>query len=332
MAGAGRGALATFLGRRLLHGAVVIACIAVINFVLLHLAPGDAADVLAGEAGGAGDAGYVEQLRARFGLDRPLPVQLGYYLLNLARLDLGYSFRNGATVLDLILGRLPATLLLMVAAIALAVTVGALLGLLAARRPGSVGDHLVSFVALLSYATPLFWLGLMGIVLFAVKLRWLPTGGLMDVGATMSPGDRVVDVALHTIMPAVTLGLFYMAVYTRLVRASVIEVAEMDFVRTARAKGLAAWRVATRHVFRNALLPMVTMLGVQVGSIFGGAVVVELVFGWPGLGRLAFDAILARDLNLLLGILLISSVLVVLVNIAVDLAYAWLDPRIQLAP
>lgn len=330
MAPAGRGGLATFLVRRLLHGAVVIACIAVINFGLLHLAPGDAADVLAGEAGGASDAGYVEQLRARFGLDRPLPEQLAYYLLSLARFDLGYSFRNGTTVLDLILGRLPATLLLMVAAIAIAVSIGSLLGLLAARRPGSVGDHLISLVSLLSYATPLFWLGLMGIVLFAVKLRWLPTGGLATIGEEMSPADRVVDVALHTIMPAVTLGLFYMAVYTRLVRAAVIDISEMDFVRTARAKGLSATRIATRHVFRNAMLPMVTMLGVQVGSILGGAVVVELVFGWPGLGRLAFDAIIARDLNLLLGILLISSVLVVAVNIAVDLAYAWLDPRIEL--
>ncbi len=321
--------LPAFLGRRLLHGAVIIACIAVINFFLLHLAPGDAAEVLAGESGGA-DAGYVEALRARFGLDQPLPVQLGYYLANLARLDLGFSHRQGTPVLELILGRLPATLLLMVSAIALAVMLGTLLGLLAARRVNSVTDTLISLAALLSYATPLFWLGLMLIVLFSVTLRWLPTGGMVTVGAGLSGLDLALDIARHAVLPTFTLGLFYMAVYTRLVRASVLEVAGMDFVRLARAKGLSAWRVAIRHVLRNALLPMVTMLGVQVGSLLGGAVVVEMVFGWPGLGRLAFDAILARDLNLLLGILLISSVLVVLVNILVDLAYAWLDPRIEL--
>ena len=327
MGGASR--LAIFLRRRFLHGILVVLCIVLINFGLLHLAPGDVAQVMAGESGGA-DAGYVEQLRARFGLDRPLPVQLGYYLLGLAKLDLGYSFRNSASVLELISARVPATLLLMSAAIGFAVLGGVILGIVAARRAGTIVDHAVALISLLSYATPLFWLGLMLIVLFSVKLRWLPTGGMMTVGEEMSFLRATQDLALHTAMPAVTLGLFYMAVYTRLVRASLIEIAEMDFVRTARAKGLAPGPLMRRHILRNAMLPLVTMLGVQVGSVVGGAVVVETVFGWPGLGRLAFDAILARDLNLMLGILLISSVLVVVTNTLVDLAYAWLDPRIEL--
>jgi peptide/nickel transport system permease protein len=318
-----------FLARRVAHGLLVLVCIAVLDFLLLHLAPGDAADILAGEAGG-GDPGYADQLRVRFGLDQPVPVQLGYYLLNLARLDLGWSPRQNMPVLDLIMARVPATLLLMVAAITLAVVAGAALGLIASQRINSPTDSIISVFSLLSYATPLFWLGLMLIVLFSVTLRWLPTGGMETVGAGLTGWDAVADVALHAILPTVTLGLFYMAVYTRLVRASVLEVREMDYVRTARAKGVRPVRIALLHIFRNAMLPMVTMLGVQVGSLLGGAVVVEMVFGWPGLGRLAFDAVMARDLNLLLGVVLMSSVLVIAINIVVDVAYAWLDPRIEL--
>ncbi|RZI77564.1 MAG: ABC transporter permease [Variovorax sp.] len=320
--------LLRFLGRRLLHGFVVLVCIAILDFLLLHMAPGDAAEILAGEAGG-GDATYVAQLRAQFGLDQPLYKQLGHYLLRLAQLDLGWSARNNMSVAQLLMSRLPATLLLMVAAITLAVVAGAALGTLAARRVNSPTDNVIAVFSLLSYATPLFWLGLMLIVLFSVTLRWLPTGGMESVGTGLTGWARVTDVAAHAVLPTITLGLFYMAVYTRLVRASVLEVKEMDYVRMARAKGLSPARVTLRHVFRNAMLPMVTMLGVQVGSLLGGAVVVEMVFSWPGLGRLAFDAVLARDLNLLLGIVLASAVLVILINIAVDLLYARLDPRIE---
>lgn len=320
--------LVRFLGRRLLHGLVVLVCIAVLDFVLLHMAPGDAAEILAGESGGS-DATYVAQLRAQFGLDQPLYKQLGHYLLRLAQFDLGWSGRNNMSVAQLLMSRLPATLLLMVAAITLAVVAGAALGTLAARRVNSPTDNAIAVFSLLSYATPLFWLGLMLIVLFSVTLRWLPTGGMESVGAGLTGWSRISDVAAHAVLPTITLGLFYMAVYTRLVRASVLEVKEMDYVRMARAKGLSPARVTLRHVFRNAMLPMVTMLGVQVGSLLGGAVVVEMVFSWPGLGRLAFDAVLARDLNLLLGIVLASAVLVILINIAVDLLYARLDPRIE---
>ena len=320
--------LLRFLGRRLLHGFVVLVCIAILDFLLLHMAPGDAAEILAGEAGG-GDATYVAQLRAQFGLDQPLYKQLGHYLLRLAQLDLGWSARNNMSVAQLLLSRLPATLLLMVAAITLAVVAGAALGTLAARRVNSPTDNAIAVFSLLSYATPLFWLGLMLIVLFSVTLRWLPTGGMESVGAGLTGWARVTDIAAHAVLPTITLGLFYMAVYTRLGRAAVLEVTVMDYVRRARAKGLSPARVTLRHVFRNAMLPMVTMLGVQVGSLLGGAVVVEMVFSWPGLGRLAFDAVLARDLNLLLGIVLASAVLVILINIAVDLLYARLDPRIE---
>jgi len=318
---------ARFVLRRAFHGVIVLVCIAVLDFSLLHLAPGDMVEILAGEAGGA-DAGYVARLRAEMGLDQPFPVQLGVYLAHLARFDLGWSGRYQASVTSLIVDRLPATLTLMVLAIVFAVVLGALLGMLAARRVNSLADGVISVLSLLSYATPLFWLGLMLIVLFAVTLGWLPTGG-MSGDAALSGRPWLVDLIRHAVMPTVTLGLFFMAIYTRLMRASILEVKEMDFVRMARAKGLRPSRIAFRHVFRNAMLPLVTLLGAQVGSMVGGAVVVEMVFSWPGLGRLAFDAVLARDLNLLMGIVLMSSILVVTINILVDLTYAKLDPRIE---
>ena len=318
-----------FLARRLAQAALAVASIAVINFLILQLAPGDAADVLAGEAGAA-DPGYVAELRQRFGLDQPLPVQLGRYLLNIARLDLGYSFRHNMPVAELIAQRLPATGLLIVASLGIAFLGGIVLGATAARKVNTLTDNVISVLALLAYATPLFWLGLMLLILFTLKLDLLPGGGMITIGAKGTVIERMFDVLHHLILPAATLSLFYMATYTRLMRASMLEVFGMDYVRTARAKGISERRVVYRHVMRNAVLPMITMLGIQIGSLLGGAVVVEVVFGWPGLGRLAFEAIFQRDFNLLLGILLLSSCLVICVNLLVDIAYTRLDPRIEL--
>lgn len=319
-----------FLLRRLLQAVPIVLGIAIFNFLLLHLAPGDAADVLAGEAGGASPE-YVAQLKAKFGLDQPLPIQLGRYLAQVATFDLGFSFRHNMPVASLIADRLPATLLLMLVAVAVAFVLGIALGITAARHVRRPVDALVSVLALLAYATPIFWIGLMMILVFSVQLEWLPSSGMQTIGADLAGWASLVDVGRHLVLPAVTLSLFYLALYTRLMRASMLEVYGQDFVTTARAKGLDERRVAYRHVFRNALLPMVTMLGLQVGSMLGGSVLVETVFGWPGLGRLAFEAVFQRDHNLLLGILLMSSLLVVAVNLAVDLVYARLDPRIELA-
>ena len=319
-----------FLLRRLGQAIPIIVGIAVFNFFLLHMAPGDAVDVLAGEAGGATPE-YVAQLKAKFGLDQPLHVQLGKFLWNVATLDLGFSFRHNMPVADLILARLPATLLLMVCAIALAFSAGVILGVTAARNLNKAPDRIISVVALLAYATPIFWIGLMLILLFSVKLGWLPSSGMETIGADLSGAARVFDVARHLVLPAVTLALFFMALYTRLMRASMLEVYGLDYVTVARAKGVGEGGVAYRHVWRNALLPMVTMLGLQVGSLLGGSVLVETVFGWPGLGRLAFESVFQRDYNLLLGILLLSSALVVFVNLLIDLLYARLDPRIEVA-
>jgi peptide/nickel transport system permease protein len=318
-----------YLAWRLLQAVPIVAGIAVFNFMLLQLAPGDAADVLAGEAGGATPE-YIAELKARFGLDQPVPVQLGKYLWNVARLDLGFSFRHNMAVVDLILSRLPATLLLMGAAIVLAFSLGVLLGVTAARHVNRPLDTVISVGALLAYATPIFWIGLMMILLFSVQLGWLPSSGMRTIGADLTGIAYAIDVARHLVLPATALSLFFMALYTRLMRASMLEVYSLDYVTTARAKGLTERRVAFKHVLRNALLPMVTMLGLQIGSMLGGSVLVETVFGWPGLGRLAFEAVFQRDNNLLLGILLLSSVLVVIVNVIIDLAYARLDPRIEI--
>jgi len=321
---------ARLIGRRLLKAIPLLLAVIIFNFVLLKMAPGDAADVLAGESA-AGTPEYLAELRARFGLDRPVHEQLVSYVVKVAQLDLGYSFRHNQSVLELILGRLPATLLLMVTGLVVAVGVGTSLGVLAAQKVNSLRDNLISLFAMLAFATPVFWMGLMMIVLFSVHLGWLPSSGMESIAAGYSGLTRVLDIAHHMVMPVATLALFYVALYTRVMRASMLEVFNQDYVTTARAKGLSESRITWRHVLRNALLPLVTLLGVQMGTMLGGSVLVETVFSWPGLGRLAFEAVFQRDINLLLGILLLCSVVVILANIAVDLAYTKLDPRIRMS-
>ena len=316
-----------FIARRLAQMVPVLLAIATLNFLLLHMAPGDAADIIAGQMGHATPES-VAALRAEFGLDKPLLDQYLIYLGKLVTLDLGYSFQYQLPVTTLILERLPATLLLMLSALFVAIAVGVALGVLAARFRGRWIDNAVSVGALVVYATPVFWLGLMLIVFFSIQLGILPSGGMRDIRAETTGIAGVLEVARHLVLPAATMALFYVAIYTRLMRASMLEVYTLDFITTARAKGLAEGSIAWRHAARNALLPVVTLAGLQFGHLLGGSVLVETVFGWPGLGRLVFDSLLQRDLNLLLGILFVSSVVVVLANLAADLAYGFLDPRI----
>ena len=319
---------ARYVGKRLVQAVPVVLAIVVVNFFLLQLAEGDAVDVLAGEAGSATPE-YMAQLREKFGLDRPLLVQLAVYVKNVLTFDLGYSFRHDMPVAELVLDRLLPTLLLMVCTIVIAVGFGIVLGLLAASGLNTWRDNLISVFALVSYATPLFWIGLMMIVVFSLRLGWFPTSGMENFAAFHEGWDRVKDIAHHLVMPVVTLSLFYLALYTRLMRASMLEQAGMDYVTTARAKGLTERRIVFVHILRNALLPVVTMAGVQIGALIGGSVIVESVFAWPGLGMLAFEALFARDLNLLLGIFLLSALLVVAINLVIDLLYSFLDPRIE---
>jgi peptide/nickel transport system permease protein len=296
-------------------------------FLLLQLAPGDTVDAMMAQMGG-GDAATAGALRQHYGLDLPALVQLGRYLLRLVSFDLGESAIYGKPVARVIAERLPVTLLLMGLSLVLAFAGGLLLGVVAARRIGRWPDTLISTLGLLFYATPSFWLGLMGIVVFAVWLGWLPAGGFEEIGAGATGLARAVDIARHLVLPVVTLALIFMATYLRIMRASMLDVLALDFVRTARAKGVPERRVVARHAVRNALLPLVTLAGLQTGTLLGGSVVVESVFALPGLGRLAYESVVQRDLNTLLGIVFVSALLVILVNFLIDLLYLRLDPRI----
>jgi peptide/nickel transport system permease protein len=304
----------------------VILAIATFNFVLVRAAPGDPAQVMAGQSGAA-DPKLLDDLRKEYGLDKPYAVQLASYLGRILRLDLGYSYRQRRPVIDLILERLPATLLLTVTAFVLALLIGTALGALAGLAAGSVLDTVFTVLSLVLYATPVFWLGLMLVLLFSVTLGWLPPFGYETINVTLSPIERALDIAQHMIMPVVSLAAIYLAIYARLMRSSIIEVAQQDFVKTARAKGLSGPHIVVGHMLRNALVPVVTVAGMQAGALVGGAVVIETVFAWPGLGRLTFDALLQRDYPVLLGIFLILSIVVIALNLLTDLVYRLIDPR-----
>ena len=314
--------------RRLLQAVPLVAVIAVMNFFWLRLAPGDLADVMAGEAGAATPE-YLAALRHQFGTDQPLGLQFLAYLERIVHLDLGWSFRYNESVLQLIAGRLPATALLMISVLVIALVLGCLAGTIAAVSRHRWVDVAVSILATLGFATPLFWLGLMLMVLFSAHLHWLPAGGILTPGVAATGWAMLRDLAAHMVLPVFCLAAYYLAIYARLMRASVLEVSGLDFVRTARAKGLSRVATIRAHVVPNALLPIVTMTALQFGALFSGSVAIETVFSWPGLGQLALDAVASRDLNLLLGILFFSSVLVLAVNLIVDLAYGWFDPRIE---
>ncbi|RKK04984.1 ABC transporter permease subunit [Pseudoroseomonas wenyumeiae] len=322
--------LPAYLAGRLVKAALVVLAIVVCNFFLIHAAPGDPASIIAGQSGAA-DAKFLEQLRAQFGLDQPLYVQLWLYLKGILTLDLGFSHRQQASVASLVLDRLPATLLLTGAAFIFAVVLGVTMGALAARRVGTWSDSVITVLALTFYATPLFWVGLMLVLLFSVTLEWLPSFGMMSVGVELSGVGKMLDIGKHLLLPALTLGLFYVAVYARLSRATMLEVADQDFVKTARAKGVPEGRILRRHILRNALLPVITFAGIQAGQLIGGSILVETVFAWPGIGRLAFEALLARDYQVLMGVFFCTSVMVVLFNLVTDLLYAVIDPRVEVS-
>ena len=319
-----------FMSVRILQGLLALMLIATVNFMLVHSAPGDPVSIMAGEAG-ASDPQFVAQLRQQFGLDKSLPEQLGTYLKHVAQLDLGYSYRQQQPVVKLILDRLPATLLLTGSAFVMSLVFGVGLGALASRHVGSWIDSLITVVALVFYATPLYWLAMMAVLVFSVQLDWLPAFGYFTVGADLHGFAKVWDILQHLLLPSLTLALFYMAVYARMTRASMLEVAQMDFVKTARAKGVAPGKIQRKHILRNALLPVVTLAGIQAGGMIGGAVLTETVFAWPGIGRLMFDALLQRDYNLLLGCFLFTAAMAVLFNLITDLVYTLVDPRIELS-
>lgn len=313
--------------RRAITSIPVLAIVVVGAFLLLEAAPGDAVDAYLLSIGG-GDPALVQALRESYGLDQSIWARLWLYLSSLLRGDLGWSLALGRPVLDVILERLPNTLWLMGSATALAFGIGSLLGILAGARPGSPTDRVLSVGSLALYAVPNFWLGLVLSVVFAVQLRWFPTSGIETIASGKQGFARAADVAWHLVLPVASLAFVYLALFLRMMRAGMAEAWRQDFALAARAKGLSRRRIVVRHIARNALLPLVTMLGLQAATLLGGSVVIESVFAIPGFGRLAQEAVAGRDAPLLTGIIIVSAVLVIAVNLMVDIAYALLDPRV----
>ena len=303
--------------------AVIVMC-----FSLVHLAPGDAALVIAGESG-AGDPELIEQIQEDLGLDDPYLVQLSRYVGDVASGDFGTSYRFNEPVTSLIGDRIWPTILLVTTALVFAIVIGVLVGVFTARRPESPVSHGVTVFSLVGYSMPVFWTGYLLIIAFASNVRWFPVAGMRDVRFEGNRFEEWLDIAHHLVLPALTLGLIYLAQYSRLSRASMLEVLQSDYVRTARAKGLAERKVVYKHALRNAVIPVITIAGLQFGALLSGALLVETVFNWPGLGRLAADSVFQRDAPVLLGVLICSAVLVVAINILTDVVYRMIDPRIR---
>ncbi len=318
----------TVLRRLALAFGLVLAVLAV-NFTLIHAAPGDPAMVIAGEMGGADEAAMAA-IRKNYGLDKPLPEQFVTYIGRSLQGDLGVSYTYNRPVADLILDRLGPTVLLVLTALIGAIFIGTLMGVLASRRPDSLFSGVVTVFSLIGYAMPVFWTGILLVILFGKVWPIMPIAGMRDVRlAGTGTWVQMLDVLHHLVLPAVTLGLIYLAQYSRLARASMLEVLGSDYIRTARAKGLGDGAVTFKHALRNAMMPLVTIAGLQFGNLISGAVLVETVFSWPGLGTLALDAILGRDYPTLLGVLTFSATLVIVANLITDLSYRWIDPRLR---
>ncbi|MCE8511842.1 ABC transporter permease [Ruegeria pomeroyi] len=312
---------------RILYAAILLIAVLVLNFSLMHAAPGDVADTIAQAAGGI-DAEALEQIRREYGLDQPFLVQLGRYIGNVLQFDLGYSYFYSDKVTNLILSRLPATLLLVISAQLLALVLGVVLGVFSARKPNGILSHFVTFLALFGYSAPVFWTGLLMLVVFSLMVPLFPVAGMRDVTIEGGFFVQALDIAHHLVLPMLTLASIFLALYSRLSRAAMMEVLGSDYVRTAKAKGLSPRQVVYKHALKNALSPVITLAGLQLSAVVSGAVLVETVFSWPGLGTLAFQSILARDTPLILGILFFSALVVIVGNLLTDLALRLVDPRV----
>lgn len=313
---------------RIGYGIVLVIAVLIFNFLLIHVAPGDPADTIAGEMGGATEE-MLAQIRTIYGLDKSLPEQICIYLGKAARGNLGNSFFFDMPVTELILQRVPATILLVMSALILSVLMGTFMGILSAQRPNSIFSHLITVLSIIGYAAPVFWTGLMLLILLASVIPLFPTSGMYDVLVEGGFPIHQLDILHHLVLPMLTLAIVYLAIYSRLSRASMLDVMGSDYIRTARAKGMSKRNVVYKQALRNAVIPVITMAGLQMSRMFAGAILVETVFSWPGLGQLAFESIVRRDQPTLLGVLFFSTLIVIVVNILTDLSYAWIDPRIR---
>lgn len=328
---------------RLLAAIPIMVGVAVIVFFFMRLTPGDPVDIMMGQ-GGAVSPGEMERLRSEFNLDKPLHEQLALFLLDLARGDMGNSFARQRPVAHLIAERLPATIELALGALLFGLLVAFPVGILSAVRQNSLTDRLSMAGAFLGISMPPFWLGILLILIFSVHLKWLPVQGRIgsDIHLTTVTGFYVLDSILtgnrealvsslrHLVLPSITLGAAVAAIVARVLRSSMLECLRSDYVKLARAKGASEFRTVAKHALRNALIPTVTVVGLQVGVLLGGNMIVEAVFGWPGLGRLVVDAIFARDFPLVQGAVMVYAFTFVAANLVVDVLYTYLNPKIEM--
>jgi len=315
-----------YAARRIVQAIPLVFAIIIINFMLVHLAPGDPASYLASQS--QATAEYAQQIRRELGLDQPLYVQLYRHIVQTLQGDLGLSFRYRESVAGLIAARLPATLLLMGSAFVFASILGVLLGVVAARFANTLGDNAATFMALAGYSMPVFWLGQILLIVFAVRLDLFPTQGMYSLRAPSEGFGRVLDVAHHLFLPALTYGVYHLTLVFRLTRTKMQETLATDFITTARAKGVPERGLVMKHALPNSLLPVVTVMGVNFGYMIAGSVLAETVFAWPGIGRLMYESILSRDYPVLMGIFTAVSILVIIANLVTDIVYAIIDPRV----
>lgn len=319
--------LGRYIAGRLAQSAVLVLLVITLAFFVMRLAPGDSVLYLYGAQNVSVET--LDTIRHQWGLNLPLWQQYGRYVVNLLRGNLGYSHVNQQPVGVMLVRIIPNTLLLMIPSLILAAWLGILLGIEASRRLNSWRDYVISAVSMMGYSTPPFWLGIIFIVVFASSLRWLPTQGMYTLGAGARGLAHALDVAAHMVMPLGVLVWWYLAAFARLTRASMLEESRKPYLMTARMKGLSEGRVVYRHALRNAARPVLTILGLHLGTMFAGAVMTEVVFAWPGMGRLTFNAIIQHDYPVVLGVFIVIGTAVVLANLAVDLLYVVLDPRIR---
>jgi peptide/nickel transport system permease protein len=311
-----------------MYACILLLAVLILNFGMMHLAPGDIADTISQSMGGA-DEEILNQIRADYGLDQPFIVQLGNYIGKVIRFDLGYSFFYNQPVTKLIFQKLPATLLLVLTAQLLALIIGVFLGVFSAQRPNGLSSHFVSFLALFGYSAPVFWSGLLLLIGFSLHIQWFPVAGMRDVTIEGNFWVESVDIMRHMALPVISLSSIFLALYSRLSRATMMEVLGSDYIRTAKSKGLTDREIVYKHALKNSLSPVITLAGLQFSAVVSGAVLVESVFSWPGLGTLAFDSIIARDTPTILGILFFSALVVIIGNLLTDLALRLVDPRVR---
>ncbi len=319
--------LLRYVAKRILQGIPMMLAVIILCFVIIQIAPGDPITMMT--------VGYTptEEMRAvleaTWGLDQPLHKQLWTYLCRMLTGDLGYSYVQAAPVVEVLAERLPKTFLLMFTSLALSAVIGSLTGVYCSRKMYSLGDNAIRVTALVGYSAPMFWIAQVLILVFAVELKWFPVSGMVSLRGNFEGFDRVLDIMYHMVLPVITLSFWFSAMMIRVTRTKMADVLQNDYIKTAVAKGANDRRVTFRHAFRNAMAPLVTVLGMEFGSMFMGACVIETIFAWPGTGKLMYNAICQRDYNLVTGLFFVISISVIVVNIIVDIVYAVLDPQVR---